>query len=259
MSNAVSLRRLRHLAVENYMGTAKALLLFGSATRDEVDKWSDIDILQIGSCHKRSYSRGRLNFSVYSRAELFRFAKLGSLFVAHLVHEGVALVDPLDFLCQLTQSFVAPENYSDYRTSLKRCLPLVAEDNISESVNERALSRTAYFLLRSWLFSLSYDQGNTRFSMHMIADELDLPEVLMLRKRKLSGDLNRQFLHDTITILERMMGISATNPYVSVEAAIVNAFSECDLAVSLGLRILAQEDIELPYQQIGIWHPTLMQ
>jgi predicted nucleotidyltransferase len=86
-----------------------AVMLFGSRARGDSQPESDVDVLLVtDGSYPRNVTRGGLALALYPMAQLLDLASHGDLFVAHLVHEAVALHDPGHLLESLRANFRRP-------------------------------------------------------------------------------------------------------------------------------------------------------
>jgi hypothetical protein len=169
-------------------------------------------------------------------------AKNGSLFAKHLVLEAVPLVDPDNLLEILKAVYTEPSEYLSVCAEVKGAIPLVAIDEITFDENPRHYSSTAAYLLRTYVYAKAFQQGAKSFSMDYVA--------------KLTGDLRPRLRlsdlrsHKTYShfrgVVDLLFDLTETEPFAreeTLEAFIVNSQGSCDLAVILGLRILARGEL----------------
>lgn len=92
-----------------------AQALFGSHARGDFHSNSDIDLLSIidRGDFPSSSSFGTLNVSYYSAEHLLNDARLGHLFVMHIVREALPIFDPSHFHKKLCDQFRIRKNYND--------------------------------------------------------------------------------------------------------------------------------------------------
>jgi hypothetical protein len=98
---------------------AEAIVLFGSASRGDDDRASDIDILILADTADRirtlsaQYKGSGANVSSYTWKRFGRLVVSGSLFVHHLRLEGRIISDDSRQLTQLLDTFRLRESYQD--------------------------------------------------------------------------------------------------------------------------------------------------
>ena len=215
-----------------------ALLLYGSHARQDDDETSDVDILQLTPVHAAPYSNGRLNFTCYTPEQLITLAKKGTLFARHLVLEAVPLLDPSDFLGTLRSAYVLPTSYHSVYTEAKRAVPLVAIDEEEFQKHKGQFCSTATYLLRTCVYAKAFESGAQSFSMQHVA-ELTGDS----RPRQVLSKLRECKSYDAFrSVTDLLFEITDTHRFIrgeSLEALVLNMFGVCDLAVILGLRILA--------------------
>jgi hypothetical protein len=224
-------------------GPSEGLVLFGSFARGDATQESDVDVIQISPERKRSYACGRISVAVYTRAQLFKMARSGDLFAAHIAKEGQVLHGPQTFLSDLQEAFVRRANYQGLRDELRASLPLL--DILPEHYKARSerYDSLAQFLLRSWVYSLAADAGEYVFSMQKVAIQLNDPRLLQIRK------LPKQTwstFRAVVSIAESYFGLTAHNPWATPEAYLVNTGP--GLNRILGLRLLNDAGNLLDYE-----------
>ena len=215
-----------------------ALLLYGSYARQEEDESSDIDILQLTSVHTASYSHGRINFTCYTPEQLITLARNGALFARHLALEAVAIFDPSSFLETLRSAYVAPRSYVTVYTEAKQAIPLVAihEEEFEQRTNQYC--STASYLLRTYVYAKAFESGARSFSMRHVAeltgDSRPRQVLSTMRERKTYAAFR--------SVVDLLFDVTNTDFFrreESLEVLVFNMFGVCELAVILGLRILA--------------------
>jgi hypothetical protein len=220
----------------------RALLLYGSYARGEQDESSDLDILQLTTTHTSSYSRGKVNFTCYTRDQLFTLAINGALFARHLALEGVSLFDPNGILTELKAAYVAPVNYSRIQDEVIQAIPLVAIRKHEFVEHPYQYCSTASYLLRTFVYARAFQQGAESFSMKHISsvngDNRPRQRLVELRECK---DYSR--FRSVVDLLFELADTPFFIRQESLEALVLNMFGVCDLAVILGLRILAHGEL----------------
>ena len=93
----------------------EATLLYGSKARGDHDRFSDTDLLGISSNGKISkpFDRFGVSFHIYPRGWLVEQARMGALFLFHLVQEAKIIYDPLNIFDEIKSEFRLRESYAD--------------------------------------------------------------------------------------------------------------------------------------------------
>jgi hypothetical protein len=216
--------------------------LYGSWARGDAHKHSDVDVLQVTPTHRAPYSIGNINITCYTWRQLVKLAESGSLFARHLVSEAIPLHDPRSLLQTLKSAYVAPSSYGNVYDAVNGSLPIVALGEDSYHQSTKYYAATAGFLLRTQVYARAFERGATSFSMQHISDVIGDSRPGE-RVRALCLDQTYANFRCVVDLLFEMTG---TAPFVRqqpLEAFIVNSYGSCELAVILGLRILARGEI----------------
>jgi predicted nucleotidyltransferase len=217
----------------------RALLLYGSHARGDARETSDIDILQVTPTHTAPYTVGRVNVTCYTLEQLLRLARRGGLFARHLVDEALPLDDPQDMLGTLKSAYVRPFGYQGVKSEVRGCAPLldVADSEFRE--NAEGLSSLVSYLIRTYLYATAFDHGARSFAMGHILELVGQPRVTSA----LVNVRSHRSLHAFAaarTLFEELTGTTCQRMEGSLEAFIVNASAHNELAMILGLRLLAR-------------------
>jgi Nucleotidyltransferase domain len=216
-----------------------ALLLYGSHARGDAEEASDIDVLQVTPTHMAPYTVGRVNVTCYTLEQLMRLAQRGGLFARHLVEEAVSLADPKDVLGILKSAYVGPLAYDDVKKKVCGCAPLldVTEPQFIENV--AGLSSMVSYLIRTFLYATAFDLGGQSFAMGYVLDLLGQhPAGITLSNVR--SQSNFPAFVAARRLFEELTGATCQRTERSLEAFIVNASAHNDLAMILGLRLLAR-------------------
>lgn len=215
-----------------------ALFLYGSHARGDAKSASDVDILQVTPVHTAPYAVGCFNVTCYTSDQLLRLARRGGLFARHLIQEAVPLADAQQLLRSLNSAYVAPRTYHGVRNEVCGCAPLLDVDECHFNENAESLSSLASYLVRTYLYALAFDQGARSFAMGHVLELLGRQKAGIIlsevRQRSFLAFVAARKLFEelTCTMCHRTEG--------SLEAFIVNVHSGDELAMILGLRLLAR-------------------
>jgi hypothetical protein len=216
-----------------------ALLLYGSHARGDAQEASDIDVLQVTPTHTAPYAVGRVNVTCYTLEQLLRLARKGGLFARHLVEEALPLADPHNVLGALKSAYVRPLDYHGVKREVCGCAPLLDAADPQFNENAEGLSSLVSYLIRTYLYATAFDHRAKSFAMGHVLDLLGeqrarsiLSNVRSQRSISAFAAARRFFEELTGTICQRKEG--------SLEAFVVNASAHNELAVILGLRLLAR-------------------
>jgi hypothetical protein len=216
-----------------------ALFLYGSHARGDAENTSDVDVLQVTPTHTAPYAVGRVNVTCYTLEQLLRLARRGGLFTRHLVDEAMPLADPQDVLGAVRSAYVPPSDYAGLKKEVCGCAPLldVAEPEFIENVE--GLSSLVSYLIRTYLYATAFDHGARSFSMGHVLDLLgqDRASITLSNIRSLR---NFPAFAAARAFFEELTGTICQRTEASLEAFIVNASAHNDLAIILGLRVLAR-------------------
>jgi hypothetical protein len=219
-----------------------AVFLFGSYARGDQDASSDIDILQVTPTRGRSYNVGKINVTCYTPDQLVALARGGAMFARHIALEAIPLIDPDDFLSTLKSSYVPAATYRDVCDSVACSIPLVAITEKEFAGNAHHYSATASYLLRTYVYARAFASGTQSFSMREVANHTGdyRPRARLMDLR---ADESFDKFMNVVDLLYELTGTKPCPRRESIEAFIVNSYGACDLAVVLGLRILARGDL----------------
>jgi hypothetical protein len=169
-------------------------------------------------------------------------ARHGSLFARHIVSEALPIVDPTGFLEALKSAYVAPDSYAHLYGEIVGSLPLVS---ISQGVfegNARHYAATASYLLRTLMYAKAIELGAKSFSIREVVSEIgDRRPIEALGALKNCPTYH--YFQEVVDLLFTLLGVARQERKESLEAFVVNSYGVCELAVVLGLRILARGDL----------------
>ncbi len=228
-----------------------SVMAFGSIARQEHSPHSDVDVLELAKRRARPYKRGNVNISVYDEATLRSMAKAGSLFVLHLITEGIVLRDPDGSLASCLHEYQNPYSYEPYRALLRGVAPLIDVNEEVYSLHWKAFNDLAVFLLRSSIYSRFAEKGEPTFSLPQIQKKMkrdDLSKSLSLKY-----SLERDFTAFEVArrnICE-FLATEARNPFGTLEAFMTNASQGNPLVLAFGLRLLGRHNLDLSYDLLS--------
>jgi hypothetical protein len=217
----------------------RALFLYGSHARGDAQEASDVDILQVTPTHTAPYAVGRVNVTCYTLEQLLRLARQGALFARHVAAEALPLSDPHDLLGALRSAYVSPSDYRGVKREVCGCAPLLDVTELQFSENAQGLSSLVSYLIRTYLYATAFDQGAKSFAMGPVLD--------LLGQQHASVILSNLRLHRSVSafaearaLFEDLTETTCQREEGSLEAFIVNASAHNELAMILGLRLLAR-------------------
>jgi hypothetical protein len=217
----------------------RALFLYGSHARGDAQDASDVDILQVTSTHTAPYAVGRVNITCYTLEQLLRLARQGGLFARHLLEEALPLADPHDVLGTLKSAYVCPPDYRTVKMEVCGCAPLL--DIALPQFNENAdgLSSLVSYLIRTYLYATAFDNGAKSFAMGHVLDLLGQQRAGVILSH-IRSQRNISAFFAARTFFEELTGTTCHRKEGSLEAFVVNVSAQNELAMILGLRLLAR-------------------
>jgi len=200
---------------------------------------SDIDVLQVTPTHTAPYTVGQISVTCYTLDQLLRLARRGGLFARHIVEEALPLVDPQDVLGTLKSAYVSPINYDRVRKEVCNCAALLDVSEPEYLENAEGLGSLVSYLIRTFLYATAFDIGGRSFAMAHVLDLLGQHRAKIILS---TVRLQRNFLAFVAArnLFEELTGTTCQRIEKSPEAFIVNASANNDLAMILGLRLLAR-------------------
>lgn len=216
-----------------------ALFLYGSYARGDAQEVSDVDVLQVTPAHTAPYTVGRVNVTCYTLEQLLRLAHRGSLFARHLVEEALPIADPQNILGALKSAHVRPLNYDGAKAEVCSCGPLLDVGEPQFKENADGLNSLVTYLIRTYLYATAFNAGARSFAMGHVLDLLGQHRAKIILSNVRS---QRSFPAFAVarTLFEELTGVACQRIEGSLEAFIVNASAHNELAMILGLRLLAR-------------------
>ena len=156
-------------------------MLYGSQARGTPHAHSDIDILVLVKETPCSASDGDLTITAYLPSHLRALAERGSLFVLHLIHDGVVLHDPESELTDILTAYRPPSD--PYRLSTE--CAVAAGGLLSATLNERTtfgagMQSLAFYILRTAAYDACARQGRPEFDCAVALEKLQLARLVPL-------------------------------------------------------------------------------
>jgi len=173
---------LSELGDDNY-----GLVLYGSRARGTFRDDSDIDVLQLVDDNPRSYADGSMNVAVYTAAHLTALAERGSLFVRHLIDEGIVLSDPYDLVSAALGAYREPATYLRLKTELRVLIEAMSKSDATQY--RPLLDNLARFTVRSALYVRTAELGKPVFDVEAAARVAGIPDVAAQLRSSIVEDL----------------------------------------------------------------------
>lgn len=165
-----------------------AVMLYGSRARGTARPDSDIDLLAVVDAAPTSFRSGLVSINYYTQCDLSHLAEQGSLFILHLVREGIVVSDPQGRLRTALASYNPRSSFAGLRGELTVALrALFATDRDSYS---EGLRRIGIWAARSAVYAVCAEEGKPVFEMDTACRVVGVPELLMLVRDSGPTDLS---------------------------------------------------------------------
>jgi predicted nucleotidyltransferase len=151
--------------------TGDAYVLYGSYARGDYESASDVDILRI-TTERIPASRldGHVLLHIYDIKDLLEMARMGSLFILHLMQEAKPIIDPSGYLRQISAAFRKPDSYfSAAHQMTMHASKLLDVDESLFGTAPRQFMNVAIFLCRTLIYADHADRGPFSFSLRSLA------------------------------------------------------------------------------------------
>ncbi len=142
----------------------EAIILYGSKARNDSDSGSDTDLLGVSESGKiqKPFDQNGLSFHVYPLAWMIQQSNDGSLFLLHIVSEGLPLFDPAGLLDDIKRAFSFKASYrGDIETGIR---VVAAVLNIDEADFSDKMRSRYFWGLRTSVMAAAAHQGRPAFA-----------------------------------------------------------------------------------------------
>jgi hypothetical protein len=147
-----------------------------------------VDLLAVTDNASGAVSTGSVSISYYTSHDLSRLAKTGSLFVLHLIREGVTLCDPCQVLGQALGKYSHSDDFADLRTDLVVVLNGLSAIDCDEFHD--GLQRAGVWAARSALYVACAEAGRPTFDVEAACAIIGQPELLDIVRNPERHDLD---------------------------------------------------------------------
>ena len=217
-----------------------------------MDHHSDLDILILKAGRARTTRHGIYNVSTYSPRQLKVMGGYGSLFVRHLLEDGVIYEDPDGALQKVLQHYRRPDSYAHFKAELEATLPLFDISEADFRQHPRRWLSIAIFCLRSLIYIRADEQDVLHFSLRellRITDWEDIP--LLLQARELKEDDPWMIFSSVVDSFSENFTASRKNQFGTIEAYATNVYDAHPLVLSLTLRVLRGGETPINYDLLS--------
>ncbi|MFF9561982.1 nucleotidyltransferase domain-containing protein [Leifsonia sp. NPDC014704] len=229
--------------VEHSTGKALALMLYGSYARGTQQFDSDVDLLEIVAESPAPYSRGTVNVTQYTPAHLHEMAQRGSLFVLHLLTDGIFILDESGVLDRALRAYRQPASYQPVWNQLSVVAGAVNLAAPDVEQYQHGLCRLALYTLRTAVYLKSIESGTPCFDADLAAENLDIAGLAQALKMRRQSEFSFQDLEILARLLDRVLPAPIRRENRStLSYAVANSASK-DLA-ALFATVLGPGDIE---------------
>lgn len=167
-------------------GHTIGVMVYGSYARQTATVQSDIDLLQLVPHSPRSYAVGPINVTAYLPVHLKLMAFRGSLFVRHLITEGVLLKDDQSVLRRILDAYRPPSEYSSHLAEIGAAARALHLPQHQLEGHSQALARLGIYLVRTAAYIRCLDRGSITFDLEEVCRLLPVPgldHVFAMRSR----------------------------------------------------------------------------
>ncbi len=231
-------------------GPSVAVVLYGSHVRGRATPESDVDVLQVVSNPASAYRVGPVSVTPYTPNHLRTMAQRGSLFIRHVIDEGVVLHDPPRLIEQVRACFRRPATYGGLRAEVCAASRLLDVSNEGYERRWRKYHSLVAHMVRSYAYSVLADRDELVFDWNDAVRALGAPELVSVIPLARATLPSIDEFRSAIALLAKACGAAPRNEYGTAEALIVNAYGRSPLTVILGLRLLNDSDAPLEYEAL---------
>jgi hypothetical protein len=222
---------------------ALAAMVYGSYARGTHDEDSDIDVLELVAADPAPYTRGRVNVTQYTPSHLGQMAQRGSLFVMHLLTDGVPILDPHGVLERTLDQYQPPDSYEPIWRQLSIAAGAINPAAPDADRFNHGLCRLALYTLRTATYLRALEDGTPCFDLDLAAERTGVPGLSDVLKWRRIDDFSSEHLHALAAILPSVVSSPIeTQPRSTVSYAVSHASSP-DLA-ALFATVLGEGTIE---------------
>ncbi|WP_408648028.1 anti-phage Hailong system nucleotidyltransferase HalB [Thiocapsa bogorovii] len=130
----------------------RALILYGSVARGEQEPGSDIDLLAIVEQRRPNIRCGDIQLACYTVSQLQHLARNGSLFILHLLSDGVPLRDQQDLLNRIRREYCQPVGYDELYRELHGVIAITNVASSAYDEGRSGLHRALVFAARTYIY-----------------------------------------------------------------------------------------------------------
>lgn len=229
----------RMLAIAPSLKNA-TIILFGSVARGDTRDESDIDIAIVSDDILRPFKTDfekRINISVYTKKKILKMAVQKSIFVKHLIHEGVVIYGNNHFLKELNKQYVKGHPSKRFYKSLVFSLKFLDLDKKEYLESWQNYNRLILYLYRTFLYLKCDELSINLFSIPLIAKKLEDPQINELYNLKYDTQPNFEKFNSIKARLESMTQTKIINEFQTFDALLVNATRFGKLPEWLGIKL----------------------
>ncbi|TKJ98646.1 hypothetical protein PlfCFBP13513_04165 [Plantibacter flavus] len=205
---------------------ALAAMVYGSYARGTHDEDSDIDVLELVAADPAPYSRGRVNVTQYTPSHLGQMAQRGSLFVSHLLTDGVPLIDPHRIMERALAQYRPPESYDPIWKQLSIAAGAINPAAPDAERFTDGLCRLAIYTLRTAIYLRALENGAPCFDLDLAAQRTGVPGLTEVLRWRRIDHFSTNHLRSLAEMLPKVLSSPIeTQPRSTVSYAVAHASS----------------------------------